>query len=409
MRYMRMTFVSLFTAAAITLPVGPHARAATTTVEADAMQVSPASGGSVIADSSAPGGHALELTNDSSASMSVSLPASSSVVISAKGQNCWGAPSMTVSIDGKSISTTSVTATSYTSYTTSDSISAGTHTLTIAFTNALNLLFCRRTLTIDNVSFAAAIVTGNGPTGGFGPATAGKTGWSMAFDDEFNGTSLDTTKWVPFWYSASTGVDGLSTPASNVTESGGNLILTRSNAQNGAMVSTRPGAAGAPYVGFSLGTESVFEARILFPGNGSQIYNWPAFWVLHDQGEPNPPTVEIDVFDMWQPHPQSAYLVNYPTYGKGGPGCNLTQPYTDKYYGDQFHIWTVHRGPSYVDVYIDGVQRWHQAVNSDDPKYAPNSAQYIQINLGTSSQGGPSISGPASNVLVDYVRAWTPQ
>ena len=221
--------------------------------------------------------------------------------------------------------------------------------------------------------------------------------------------ALDTTKWATFWYSATTGVDGLSTPAQNVTESGGNLILTRSDSKNGAMVSTRPGASGAPYVGFSLGTESVFEARILFPGNGTQIYNWPAFWVLHDEGEPNPPTVEIDVFDMWQPHPQSAYLVNYPTYGNGGPGCNLTQPYTDKYYGDQFHVWTVHRGPSYIDVYIDGVLRWHQAVNSDDPKYAPNSAQYIQINLGTSSQGGPSITGTASQVLVDYVRAWTPE
>jgi hypothetical protein len=183
--------------------------------------------------------------------------------------------------------------------------------------------------------------------------------------------ALDTTKWATFWYSATTGVDGLSTPAQNVTESGGNLILTRSDSKNGAMVSTRPGASGAPYVGFSLGTESIFEARILFPGNGTQIYNWPAFWVLHDEGEPNPPTVEIDVFDMWQPHPQSAYLVNYPTYGNGGPACNLTQPCTDKYYGDQFHVWTVHRGPSYIDVYIDGVLRWHQAVNSDDPNTRP--------------------------------------
>jgi Ca-dependent carbohydrate-binding module xylan-binding len=376
------------------------------------MVVSPASDDHEIADSTASGGHALELYQNATASTNLSLPASIGVVIRAKGQNCWGAPTMTVSIDGQAIATTTVTATSWTNYPTSTTIPAGTHTLSIALTDALNLLFCRRTLFLDDVSFTPAVatgITGTGPTGGFGPATAGKTTWSMAFEDEFNGTSLDTTKWVPFWYPATQGVDGLSTPAQNVSVSGGNLVLTRSDSRNGAMVSTRPGAAGAPYVGFALGTESVFEARILFPGNGTQIYNWPAFWVLHDEGEPNPPTVEIDVFDMWQPHPQSAYLVNYPTYGNGGPGCNLAQPYTDKYYGDQFHVWTVHRGPSYIDVYIDGVPRWHQAVNSDDPRYAPNSAQYIQINLGTSSQGGPSITGTASNVLVDFVRAWTPQ
>ncbi len=409
MRYLRVAMVSLFTAAAVTLPVAPHAAAAATSLEAESMLVSPASAGSVIADASASGGHALELNQNATASTNLSLPTSTSVVIRAKGQNCWGAPTMTVSIDGNAISTTTVSATSWTNYTTSATINQGTHTLRIAFTDALNLLFCRRTLFVDDVSFPAAVVTGTFPTGGFAPATAGKSTWSMAFDDEFNGTSLDATKWTTFWYSATQGVDGLSTPAQNVTESDGNLILTRSDSRNGAVVTTRPGAAGAPYLGFSLGTESVFEARILFPGNGSQIYNWPAFWMLHDEGEPNPPTVEIDVFDMWQPHPQSAYLVNYPTYGRGGPGCNLTQPYTDKYYGDQFHVWTVHRGPSYIDVYIDGVQRWHQAVNSDDPKYAPNSAQYMLINLGTSSQGGPSMTGTASRVLVDYVRAWTPQ
>lgn len=409
MRYLRIAIVSLFTAAAITLPVAPHAAAAATTLEAESMLVSPASAGSVIADSSASGGHALELYQNATASTNLSLPTSISVVIRAKGQTCLGAPKMTVSIDGNAISTTTVSATSWTNYTTAVTINAGTHTLGIAFTDALNLLFCRRSLFLDNVSFPAAVVTGTFPTGGFAPATAGKTTWSMAFEDEFNGTSLDTTKWTTFWYSATEGVDGLSTPAQNVTESGGNLILTRSDSKNGAVVTTRPGASGAPYLGFSLGTESVFEARILFPGNGTQIYNWPAFWVLHDEGEPNPPTVEIDIFDMWQPHPQSAYLVNYPTYGSGGPGCNLTQPYTDKYYGDQFHVWTLHRGPSYIDVYIDGVLRWHQAVNSDDPRYAPNSAQYILINLGTSSQGGPSITGTASQVLVDYVRAWTPE
>jgi hypothetical protein len=155
LRYLRMTIVSLFTAAAITLPVAPHAAAANTTLEAESMVVSPASAGRVIADSSASGGYALELYQNSSASTNLSLPASISVVIRAKGQSCQGAPSMTVSIDGKAISKTTVTATSWTNYTTAATINAGTHTLSIAFTNAHRTSLCSRGLFLDTVTVVA--------------------------------------------------------------------------------------------------------------------------------------------------------------------------------------------------------------------------------------------------------------
>ena len=155
MRYLRMTIVSLFTAAAIILPVAPHAAAANTTIEAESMVVSPASAGRVIADSSASGGYALELYKKSSASTNLSLPASFSVVIRAKRHSCLGAPKMTVLIDGNAIFETTVSATSWTNYTTTATINAGTHTLSIAFTNALNIFFCRRGLFLDTVTVAA--------------------------------------------------------------------------------------------------------------------------------------------------------------------------------------------------------------------------------------------------------------
>jgi hypothetical protein len=150
-----MTIVSLFTAAAITLPVAPHAAAANTTLEAESMVVSPASAGRVIADSSASGGYALELYQNSSASTNLSLPASISVVIRAKGQSCKGAPSMTVLIDGNAISATTVSATSWTNYTTAATINAGTHTLSIAFTNARRTPLCSRALFLDTVTVGA--------------------------------------------------------------------------------------------------------------------------------------------------------------------------------------------------------------------------------------------------------------
>jgi len=86
------------------------------------------SAGLVIADSSATDGSALELNQNSSASTNLSLPASIGVVIRAKGQRCLCVPKMTVLIDGNAISATTVSATSWTNYTTAATINAGTHT-----------------------------------------------------------------------------------------------------------------------------------------------------------------------------------------------------------------------------------------------------------------------------------------
>ena len=203
MRYLRMTMVSLFTAAAITLPVAPHAAAANTTLEAESMSVSPASAGHVIADSSASGGYALGLYQNSSASTNLSLPASISVVIRAKGQSCLGAPSMTVSIDGKAISTTTVSATSWTNYTTAATINAGTHTLSIAFTNALNAIVCSRRLYLDTVTVVVAGNVGGGGGAGFGQTVMspppGYASATVLADDVFSGTTLSTSQWVTYY------------------------------------------------------------------------------------------------------------------------------------------------------------------------------------------------------------------
>jgi len=61
---------------------------------------------------------------------------------------------MSVLIDGKAILTTTVSATSWTNYTATATITAGTHTLSIAFTNALSTFFCSRALFLDTVTVA---------------------------------------------------------------------------------------------------------------------------------------------------------------------------------------------------------------------------------------------------------------
>ena len=379
MRYLRMTVVSLFTAAAIILPVSPHAAAANTSIEAESMSVSPASAGRVIADSSASGGHALELSQNSTASTNLSLSASISVVIRAKGQSCLGAPSMTVSIDGKAISTTTVSATSWTNYTTAATITAGTHTLSIAFTNALNVIFCSRSLFLDNVT----VVGGNST-----PPTIQPTGvpgnWTIKFDDEFNGTSLNPNYWKTSWYN---GVNRVSLSAANVAVANGNLALTLSSSTVGAAAVTGPVTST---FGFKVGAPCVWEARINFPADASgNYYNWPAFWLLDDSGDGA--TVEIDVAEVWQGTMQT----NYHVAGSSAPSHNYP------YLGAGFHVWTINRTTTGKDyVYVDGVLQYTLTTASRDTGLP----QYVLLNIGTQ---GPHQQIP-STVLVDYVRAWIP-
>lgn len=69
------------------------------------------------------------------------------------------------------------------------------------------------------------------------------------------------------------------------------------------------------------------------------------------------------------------------------------------YYGGDFHTYTLHRKAGSCDVYFDGVLMHSYATNDGDAD------QFIVINVGSVFFGVPAY-GAASDVLVDYVRAW---
>ena len=151
-------------AAAVSPTAAATASAATTpsgnvTIEAESMVVSPARARRY-SDPTASDGRALVMSGNSSVSITLSLPASTSLVVSAKGDQYKGAPQMVVSIDRKAIARISVSATSWTDYTIPVSIPAGTHTISIAFTNDLYSAPSRdRNLRLDKVTMVAANVT----------------------------------------------------------------------------------------------------------------------------------------------------------------------------------------------------------------------------------------------------------
>lgn len=129
-------------------------RGTTTVATVQAEQMTLPAGASIISSSSASGGKAVELTQPGSAlTSSVTLPsAATSVQVVAEGTKCQrGWPAVTASVDGATVlNGASVSSSSWTSYSATVSLAAGTHTLSIS-DSATNSC---RTLYVDEVTFS---------------------------------------------------------------------------------------------------------------------------------------------------------------------------------------------------------------------------------------------------------------
>ena len=217
------------------------------------------------------------------------------------------------------------------------------------------------------------------PTGTAGPPGNPAT-WNLAFDDEFNGSSLDTTKWSTSWFNGGT-MNNTATSPANVAVSGGNLILTLSSASVGALVSTNPG--GGASTGFQF-TYGYTEARILFSGSGSSCTDWPAFWT---DGQSWPQNGEIDIAEGL-----GTLTSNYHSSSSASNSNNVPGSWCGTW-----HTYGVDREPGTNTIYWDG-----QVIRS----YATNdggSPEYLIFNIGSGE--GSYVAG--DTLQVDYVRVWT--
>ena len=223
--------------------------------------------------------------------------------------------------------------------------------------------------------------------------------WNMVFSDEFNGTSLDLTKWRPNWNG---GTDTAITPPVNgsetacydpqqVTESNGELDLTavaNPCTANGRTFPYRSGMieSNGKY-SFSHGA---FEARIWTPAGSGM---WPAFW---SDGQSWPLDGEIDVLEAYGTDASSSFHYHYPG---GGPGGNSTVPGSTA----GWHTYAADWESGVITWYYDGQPVWRltdsMLTGGSSIVSAP---QYLILNLGLNS----SQSAVPATMRVDYVRVW---
>ncbi|WP_405364968.1 family 16 glycosylhydrolase [Kitasatospora sp. NBC_00039] len=215
--------------------------------------------------------------------------------------------------------------------------------------------------------------------------------WRPVFADEFNGSSLDSSKWNPNWFGCATcttppvnGDESAAYAPSQVSESGGSLHLTA--AQKPATVNGKNYAYTSGLVntnGKAQFTYGAFESRIYLPAAGSQVANWPAFWT---DGQNWPADGELDVMEGLSG--QACYHFHSPS---GGPGGCASGNYSG------WHTFGADWQPGSVTYYYDGVKvgQITSGITSSPMYLILNNAVYAS---------GPTAT-PA-DMQVDYVRVW---
>lgn len=239
--------------------------------------------------------------------------------------------------------------------------------------------------------------------------------WNMIFHDDFDGTSLDTSKWTTCYFNFHVG-DGcihdqdeleLYQPG-NVSVSNGILTLRAEkqevDADNGntyqytsGMITTGPSSKKDNDTRFSF-KYGYMEMRAKVPaGQGL----WPAFWTLPTSLQWPP---EIDVFEILGNAPNVVNMhYHYPNGSDDGGDSGVAWHGPDM--AADWHTYAVDWEPDAITWYIDGVERRSYT----DTSNIPNSPMYLLANLAVGGDwpGSPNASTPfPANFQIDYIRVW---
>ncbi len=236
-------------------------------------------------------------------------------------------------------------------------------------------------------------------------AVTGGAIWNRVFDDEFNGTSIDTSQWNVQDHSTfgSSNDEQECYMASNANEGGGSLNLIAAAGGAGCpgysvssgMVTQR--AQGGPQH-FSF-THGYIEARIKVAPFGPAA--WPAFWLVGAQGSPSWPDYgEMDIAEMYGPNPTTAEPNYHDSSGTRGNVLADVGPIAG------WHTYALNWTDSGLTWFYDGRSVSHINATNDI-------AHSVILNYAIGGDG-PSYAGFSGSVSsslpstmsVDYVRIW---
>ncbi len=237
---------------------------------------------------------------------------------------------------------------------------------------------------------------------------------NLVWQDEFDGTSLDTSRWEPqIGDGCDIGLCGWGNSelqyykAENATVSGGTLKIT---AKSERVRGSRYTSARLRTLNQGDFTNGRFEARIkLVEGQGL----WPAFWMLPTDEVYGgwPQSGEIDIMEMvgFEPntvHGTIHYGDPYPNNQNQGAGFRLASGI----YADQFHTFAIEKEAGEIRWYMDGVLYSVKTPSDVAPYNWPFDERFhfiLNLAVGGNWPGDPDASTQFPNSLeVDYVRVY---
>ena len=242
------------------------------------------------------------------------------------------------------------------------------------------------------------------------PGSAAPPGWDLVWNDEFDGNSVDLTKWDPILWTTPFNNEQQAYRPSRVTVSGGNLVLTADDADFGGKSYTSGKVESKLANQFGR-----WEVRAKLPGTQG---TWPAIWLLPDTNQyPWPTQSEIDIMENRGNQPNltsSAYH-----YGPNVAGHQFTFREQRasifgqlENYHDSFHTYAVEWDATKIRFFVDEVH-YFTVYNEDVGGFIGNQSAPVELNLNV-AVGGDFLGGAQPNgssvwpqqMQVDYVRVY---
>jgi len=260
-------------------------------------------------------------------------------------------------------------------------------------------------------------------------------GWGLpSFRDEFEGTSLDTTKWRVNDRSTfgNLSYDYGNISSSQVSVSGGYLRMAVTQREAPFMDGSKERWWDTPYIdtrGAGMHTALYGRWEIRCKNNtpvGSSRGIWPAFWLR------NSSVGEIDIMEEWgtpvDTNRQAEYRAGYSQFtfhestngglAKAGywteSQANAKDGTTRPANALGFHRWTFTRTPAYASLEHDGTEAVRVTPTSHPWIWGANHQQpwhmRVQVQMGDAYWNTNLVPNantmPNSEWLVDYIRFW---
>jgi len=235
-----------------------------------------------------------------------------------------------------------------------------------------------------------------------------RPGWTLIWQDEFEGSELDPEKWV-----AEIGGHGwgnneyqfYTDRPENVRLENGNLVI---EARKEFFIRRQYTSGRIKTQGLLSFTYGRVEARMKLPyGQGI----WPAFWMLGDNIDevPWPLSGEIDIMEHVGKEPRRIYgTVHGPGYsGSGGIGHFTTLP--EKSLQQEFHTFAIEWDPGEIRWFVDDEEFFKLTSDQVNNEWVYDHPFFILINLAVGGYwpGYPDESTVFPQFLtVDYVRVY---